>query len=81
MVRLVKEGDRYVLSARDTTGGYGDRRRTTCLDPTLSDEELCGQVCEFLRAQNPCGEVISPTPKRWAPDPWRGIEGGGEVLA
>ena len=63
VVRLVKEGDRYVLSARDTTGGYGDRRRTTCLDPALSDEELCGQVCEFLRAQDPCGEVISRNAK------------------
>jgi hypothetical protein len=59
VVRLVKDGDRYVLSARDADGGYGDRRRATRLDPTLPDEEIRRQVCEFLRAQDPCGDVTS----------------------
>lgn len=57
VVRLIKDGDRYTISARDADGGYGDRRRTTRLEPTLSDEELRRQVREFLRKQDPCGDV------------------------
>ena len=59
IVRLVREGDRYTLTARDTEGKQGDERRTIHLDPALTDREIRGQVWEFLTAQDPLGKIES----------------------
>ena len=59
VVRLVKDDDGYTLAARDADGEQGDRRRTTRLDPALSDRDICRRVREFLRGQDPCGDVKS----------------------
>ena len=59
VVRLVRDGDRYTLTARDTEGNQGNERRTIDLDPALSYKEIREQVWEFLRAQDPRGKMES----------------------
>jgi len=57
VVHLVKDGDHYTLTARDADCKWGNKLRTTHLDPVLSDEDIRKQVSKFLREQDPCGDV------------------------
>ncbi len=60
VVRLVREGDRYTLTARDAEGEQGNERRMIHVAPALSDEEIREQVWKFLTEQDPLGKIESP---------------------
>jgi len=60
VVRLVRDGSGCVLTARDTEGEQGNERRTVCLDPALSDEDISKQVWQFLTEQDPLGQIELP---------------------
>jgi hypothetical protein len=55
VVRLVRDGERYTLTARDAESEQGIERRMIHLDPTLSDEDISKRVWKFLTEQDPCG--------------------------
>ena len=57
VARLIRDGDRNTLTARDAEGEQGNERRTACLDPALSDEEIREQVWKFLTEQDPLGKI------------------------
>ncbi len=54
VVRLVSDGDRYTLTARDAESGG---LRAIHLDAEMSLKQIQEQIGEFLRAQDPCGNV------------------------
>ena len=57
VVRLVREGGGYVLTARDTEGNQGNEQRMIHVAPALSDEEIREQVWKFLTEQDPLGKI------------------------
>jgi hypothetical protein len=59
VVRLVKDDDRYTLTARDAEGEQGGGRRMVHLDPSLSDEDISKRVRKFLTEQDPLGKIES----------------------
>jgi hypothetical protein len=59
VVRLVRDGKGYTLTASDAEGKHGSDRRTIHLDPALPDEKTREQVGEFLTEQDPLGKIES----------------------
>jgi len=54
VVRLVRDGDHYTLTARDTESGG---LRAIHLHAEMSLKQIHEQIKQFLRAQDPCGDV------------------------
>jgi len=57
VVRLVRDGGGYILTARDAEGNQGNDRRMIHVAPALSDEEIRRWVRKFLAEQGPLGKI------------------------